>query len=57
MGLVMHILTFCVSLHNPDCYHCIIQTFNKPSMWANFVSLWDFKDEQRLVLIELTLLY
>ena len=51
-GSVMWVLTSYVGRQTPECCYCVIQTFEK--IWADVVSLEDYKDEQSLVLIETT---
>lgn len=50
----MYVLTFCVHLYTAGFYHYVIPTSNKTSEQASYVNPWDYKDEQYLVLPELT---
>lgn len=53
MESVIYVLTFCVHLYTACFYHYVIPT-DKKTVWADFVNPWDYKDEQCLVLVELT---
>lgn len=54
MGSVIYGLTFCVSHHNPDFYHCVVQALTSLLCGQILLVSRDYKDEQCLVLIEPT---
>lgn len=50
----MCVLTFCVHLYIAGFYYYVIPISSKISVWTDFFNPWDYKDEQCLVLTDLT---